>query len=713
MFRLDGEQDVSLRAPCWCIRCLVSSAGCTDFSTDLDLAKHPRAGSSEGAAKNRYRSSRGGLRCGGSRLVRLAATGQIGRRCIPRSISCFEARYCGQVGLHDRDRGAFESQLTLDAAGSLYVYGTADVNAFAATPGAYRGSPSILNGNDFVCKLRSADGEVLFCALLDTDGAESGGFAVDSSGNIYFAEAPLNRYADPTPGALMLGKGNIYVTKLDPAGSRVLYRAEFGGSEPDRPSGIAVDAEGNVRIAGTAYSEDFPVSLNALVGTFPQSADPFVNSLPYAGFLAKLNSSGTTLLYSTYTVRGEIPDILLDRSGNIYTYGSNSSPTAELQGAVRKYNPAGTSVLYVCSLPRLLGGPIAVDELGIVTLVGRTSDVRFPLHNPVQSCNLARFGEDGALIRIGPTGELLESTFLAGTGSPAFTALSVQAANGQVLSASTQANGVTIRLEMLQLGPPLGVPRERGNAELKLACLGNAASSALGSTWSLTGVPLAPGEIVSLNGKALGPSTPAHAPLAGDSRLPFELDGTQVTFDSAPAPLLYASDGQIDAITPWSVAGKPATQVCVVFRGARTNCIMAGVTAAAPAIFQSAPNQAAAVNQDGTINSPQNPAPAGSVVSLFATGLGPVTPAPLDGSIVGFPLPAQAYPVEAMFLVPHSVAPLAAQVLYAGPAPLQVAGVSQVNIVIPRSGLLAVSIQVDLPGGIKAGSPYLSIAIAP
>jgi uncharacterized protein (TIGR03437 family) len=91
--------------------------------------------------------------------------------------------------------------------------------------------------------------------------------------------------------------------------------------------------------------------------------------------------------------------------------------------------------------------------------------------------------------------------------------------------------------------------------------------------------------------------------------------------------MLYASSAQINVVTPGALAGKTTTHVCVISNGAQTNCIDTIVQPAAPGVFYSGQTAyAAAVNQDGTINSQQNPISIGSIVSVFATGLGSMTP---------------------------------------------------------------------------------------
>ncbi len=121
---------------------------------------------------------------------------------------------------------------------------------------------------------------------------------------------------------------------------------------------------------------------------------------------------------------------------------------------------------------------------------------------------------------------------------------------------------------------------------------------------------------------------------------------------------------------------------------------------AAPAVFSTA------LNQDGTINSPANPAPAGTIVSIFATGLGPITPAVADGTIIVPPLPtntlgllAWANPPANPILPGPGPATVAMAVMYAGPAPFEVAGLSQINLQIPA----------DLTTFVQVGA-YISVA---
>jgi uncharacterized protein (TIGR03437 family) len=471
------------------------------------------------------------------------------------------------------------------------------------------------------------------------------------------------------------------VTKLDPVGA-IVYVAEFSGAQGyGSPTSVAADAQGNVWVAGHADA-DFPTTPNALLPSAPQSS---------AGFLAELNPSGTALLYSTFTDGpGWNAQIALDGAGNVYETDGTLAGSAIL----RKYSPGGAAILYRQDFANsmLPGLPFAVDEAGNVTALGTTRSVNFLTYHPIDACApIGPFANPASwvLIRVDASGKLIQSTFLSIPVSLLTGPLPPRpqiAPNGYFLIAS----------EIGQLGPAASPP-------INLSCAGNAAS--------LTLAALAPGEIVSLFGNGLGPAAPVSAPLA-NNRLPFNLGGSQVTFNGIPAPLLYASDSQINTIVPWEIQSSggvyaaSTANVCVVYQSNATNCITMNVANAAPGIFQLPSGYAAVVNQDGTINGPQNPAAIGSVVSLYVTGLGPLSPTPADGSIVGLPLPTLTSGVKVLFHTEYPHPPVVGDVLYAGAAPLEVAGLYQINVLLiqafsfpPPIPPATVEIDVDLPGG--------------
>src|SRR5260370_19735104 len=131
---------------------------------------------------------------------------------------------------------------------------------------------------------------------------------------------------------------------------------------------------------------------------------------------------------------------------------------------------------------------------------------------------------------------------------------------------------------------------------------------------SFAEVPVAPGEIASIFGDTIGPAPPSDS-------------GVAASFDGAPAPLLYASSSQINAIVPFDVTDKTSTQAQVTYNGVTVLSLNLPVSGAFPGLFTSDSSgigQAAALNQDFGLNSVANPADKGTVVMLFATGAGQI-----------------------------------------------------------------------------------------
>jgi uncharacterized protein (TIGR03437 family) len=191
---------------------------------------------------------------------------------------------------------------------------------------------------------------------------------------------------------------------------------------------------------------------------------------------------------------------------------------------------------------------------------------------------------------------------------------------------------------------------------------------------------VAPGEIVTIFGTSIGPAGLVTAQLNGQGKLASILSGTQVLFDNIPAPLVYVMANQVSAIVPYEVAGQPATQMTVVANGQATPPLTLNVTAVTPALFTSnasGSGQAAAVNQDGSLNGPGSGAPAGSVLSLYGTGEGQTSPGGINGRVANTILPA---PLAAVSV---KIGNVDAPVQYAGAASQATAGLLQLNVTVP------------------------------
>ena len=217
--------------------------------------------------------------------------------------------------------------------------------------------------------------------------------------------------------------------------------------------------------------------------------------------------------------------------------------------------------------------------------------------------------------------------------------------------------------------------------------------------------PVAPGEIVTLIGSGIGPVS-AQEPSASPSST--TLAGSEVLFDGIRAPLLFAAQNQINAVVPYGTYGKTKTQLEVNLQGQRIAGTQVSVAPTAPAIFtfdSSGAGQGAILNQDSTMNSPANPASKGSVVALFGTGAGQTDPGGSDGQIAGAVLPKPLLQVYA------SIGGVAAEVQYAGAAPGLIAGVIQVNILIPAEAPSGEAVPITLTIGQRESGTGVTLAI--
>jgi uncharacterized protein (TIGR03437 family) len=154
-------------------------------------------------------------------------------------------------------------------------------------------------------------------------------------------------------------------------------------------------------------------------------------------------------------------------------------------------------------------------------------------------------------------------------------------------------------------------------------------------------------------------------------------------------PLLYVSDSQVNAVTPLFLSGITA-HVQVSFNDAATADFVATVLEAIPEIFQHSDRTAAAVNQDGSINSPEHPAPPGSIVAIWATGIG--------GTPFGSAQDGRIAASAADFGCCEILAQGPASVVYGGAAPGIVAGVVQVNFQVPAQFAVYITITLAAEG---------------
>ena len=151
-----------------------------------------------------------------------------------------------------------------------------------------------------------------------------------------------------------------------------------------------------------------------------------------------------------------------------------------------------------------------------------------------------------------------------------------------------------------------------------------------------------------------------------------------MTVNGIPAPLLYVSSSQINAVTPFEVTIGTSGTLQITVNGAPLSGFRVFADAAAPEIFRNSDGSAAAINQDGTVNSAANPAKVGSILSIWVTGV------PQAGGIDG-QMQTSAQPTFCgCWLQTFTPPPNAVSIDYAGAAPGTVAGVTQINFEAPN-----------------------------
>src|SRR6266513_582054 len=304
--------------------------------------------------------------------------------------------------------------------------------------------------------------------LGGSNGEQSYAIAVDAGGNAYVAGATVSLDFPTTPGAFQStfagsnpssGGGDVFVAKLNPAGSALVYSTYLGGSSAEKGFGIAVDADGSAYVTGRTDSLDFPTTPDAFQATFALTGDAF----NYNAFVTKLNPTGSGLVYSTY-LGGYFQDvaegIAVDGNGNAYITGETASanfppfnfPTTpgafqttigadSFHVFVTKLDPAGSGLVYSTFLGgngEDLSGGIAIDSGGNAYVTGSTRSTNFQTTAGAFQPVFAGGFYDAYVSKLDPTGSaLVYSTYLGGLYNDQGLGLAVDATGNAYVTGST------------------------------------------------------------------------------------------------------------------------------------------------------------------------------------------------------------------------------------------------------------------------------------
>jgi hypothetical protein len=349
--------------------------------------------------------------------------------------------------------------IALDGAGNAYVFGQTSSIDFPTVNALQPASGGGGFYDAFVAKLNAAGSALVYSTYLggSRDDQAGLGIAVDGAGNAYVSgfttstNFPMKNALQPTYGG---GAHDAFVAKLNAAGSALVYSTYLGGTGEDGGFAIAVNGAGNAYVTGYTISSNFPTKnplQPALIGG--GAADAFV---------AKLSTTGNALVYSTYLGGGAEDaglSIDVDGAGNAYLTGETQSsdfPTKNpLQFAsgggqdafVAKLNTAGSALVYSTYLGGSgddLGYGIVVDGTGSVFLTGQTASANFPTKNPLQPASGG--GDDAFVVKLNAAGSaLVYATYLGGHSLEEGMGIAVDSAGNAYVSGRTSSTDFPTR----------------------------------------------------------------------------------------------------------------------------------------------------------------------------------------------------------------------------------------------------------------------------
>ncbi|HEY2016089.1 MAG TPA: hypothetical protein VGH38_21450 [Bryobacteraceae bacterium] len=492
--------------------------------------------------------------------------------------------------------------------------------------------------------------------------------AVDARGNVFFAESSANHIHQITAAGQFL---TVAGADSPPAGEDPACYPP-GKDVLSSPGGLGTDPDGNLYISDTGNHRILRRSVNGAIttiagtGTEGQTGDggPAVEARISRPTAIAVKPDGSIYFLSDGQVRRIGTDGIIDspQAPQGLAWLAVGFDGRLILSGVKLYQEAAGGLLYAL---RSGVGKFAAD------LAGAIYSPAYPLLRISPNCNVSQLVSPALTsqflqgLAVDPAGNLLLSADnsvwrIAAVKPPATDTPSIYLDNPGVFNAASNLAAYTT------VPPP---------------CFKQCGPYAQNDA-------IAANEILRITGGCMGPLEPWKSPV-DDGRLPVILQGTQVLFDGKAAPLLSVQATEILAVVPHNVAS--TSNVTVSNQSVKASVVL-NVVPASPGVFVSSGAQAAAINEDGSLNSAAHPAPVGSVVALFVTGAG-LTDPPIDDSVPpALPLPLVALPVTV------KVGGAPADVAYAGSV-LGLVGLAQLNIRIPAvAPSNAVPVQVTIGG---------------
>jgi len=461
--------------------------------------------------------------------------------------------YSTYLGGNFEDSG---SGIAVDTLGHAYVTGYTTSSTFPVTAGAYQvtNNANITDGwgSAFVTEFNLTGTALVYSTYLGGTGygARGAGIAVDSLGDAYVTGSSNTTDFPITNGAFQttnyaaaavdsnpdLFASNVFVTKLNPTGTQLVYSTYLGGSTDDFGAAIALDGAGDAYVTGSTDSKDYPVAGNAYQPTNLAYANE-----ASAAFVTEVNPTGTALVYSTFLSGSGIPPqfcgtdctssgsgdagnaIAVDGLGDAYVIGdaiSSNFPTSQgayqtvnnafgnttpigVNAFITKFSPGGSQLLYSTYFggsTQDFGYGIALDGVGGVYVAGQTSSTNFPTttgayqiaNGGFEDAFIAKLAIGSVATTIGTTTTLISSANPQVQGSSVtFTATVTPASGngvptGNVVFNVDGASAATVALDNTGSAAYVSSSLTTGQHTIQASYAGSAAYTASGATLTQT-----------------------------------------------------------------------------------------------------------------------------------------------------------------------------------------------------------------------------------
>ncbi|HEY3743809.1 MAG TPA: hypothetical protein VGL53_28385 [Bryobacteraceae bacterium] len=652
---------------------------------------------------------------------------------LPSSAAGFASRLTPDLSqlLYSTYLSGGVAAIAVDAQGSLIAGGSTNGVNFPL-----RNAPQTVYGGGstdaFVVRLTPAGDDYLFATYFggsDTDAIRD--LAIEQSGlltvvgSTQSTDFPQRNGLQPFQG--QNGAHQAFVAKFLLSNNSLAFSTLLGGAGGAYANGVQVDGTGVTYVAGTAGG-GFPATSGAYQSQYGGgtgdmflavlSADPNIAGAAPAlsvtptvlSFVASQGSAAppSALPVTVTSTSGTVGAFTVDWSGTKWL--SANLPSGQTPATFLVFvNQAGLAVGVYTGTIRVIpgdGSPLIPITVTLTVANPAPSIVAInPPHVPVGSPDTVFTLTGAGFVSSSEVQLFLEDGTLSQTISPpaaSTTSSSLQFTIGQ----SLLFRDTLLRVRVKNPDSPMAsnsVAVQVGDRFPTIMAIANT-----GAGTQSAGNAIAPGEYVTITGSTLGPALPLGVLLENGATAATEVGNVQVLFGGIAAPLLSVADGRVIAVTPWGLAGQQTTQIVVEYLGVRSNPVSVSIAPAAPGLFTadgSGAGQGLIFNDSGLSNAAFLPAAKGSVISLYFTGAGVMSPGETDGQIAAAIGNGPSLPVSVM------IDGVVCDLISVGDAVGEVSGMVQVSVRVPatvRSGS-AIPIQVTVGGASSQAGVVVAI----